>query len=275
MCQLMPMTLLKRGPTPYYHQIESILRGKITSGELPEGSRLPPEDDLASSYRVSRATVRQALQNLERDGLVRREQGRGTFVSAPTRNVAQLKMTCLLEDLIALGIPAKTLVLESGYLPAPRTIAEALRLRPGAEIFSFLRVVQVKNAAFSATRIYLPAWIGTKLRKDDLTAQHLLRTLARRCSVQAEEAEQCLEAITADADQARLLGVAAGSALLSVTRTSSARSGQPVERSTTLYRSDRVRFLVSQKQRSTSTNDWVLQRRGARSTHSVRSVLPA
>ena len=268
------MTILKRGPTPYYHQIESIFRNKIASGEFGEGGRLPSEEELTNSFQVSRATVRQALHNLERDGLVRREQGRGTFVTKPADSVAQLKMTCLLEDLIALGIPAETTVLQSGVVRAPQAVVEALKLDAAGAAFSFLRVVKVEDAAFSATRVYLPLWIGEKLRQEDLAAQHLLRTLSRRCDVRAEEADQVLEAIMADANQALLLGVDAGSALLSVTRTSCDRSRQPIEHSITLYRSDRVRFMVSQRQRQrrTSADDWVLSARGARSVATVRAA---
>lgn len=266
------MTLLKRGPTPYYHQIESIYRNKIASGELREGARLPSEDDLTKGFQVSRATVRQALRNLEDDGLVRREQGRGTFVMTPAGPVAQLKMTCLLEDLIALGIPAVTTILQPGVVGAPRAVAEALKLAADGAVFSFLRMVKVEDAAFSATRVYLPPWVGEKLREEDLAARNFLQTLSRRCAARAEEADQILEAIMADAGQASLLGVDAGSALLSVTRTSRDRSRQPIEHSITLYRSDRVKFMVSQRHRRTGEDDWVLSARGARNAAALRAA---
>ncbi len=260
------MIALNRGPTPYYHQIEAILRDKISGGELRVGDRLPSEERLCGMFEVSRATVRQAVQKLEHDGLVVREQGKGTFVSDAGGRVADLKMTCLLEDLIALGIPARTTVAEAGVVQSGAAVAEALGLRPGEPVFSFLRIVAVDDQPFSAAKVFFPAWIGDRLSADDLAGEHLLRTLSAKCGVEVTEADQVIEAVMADAYQANLLDVAAGTAVLSVTRTSFARSRVPVEYGATLYRSDRTRFLISQRPRKRGSGDWVLASRGARSS---------
>jgi GntR family transcriptional regulator len=74
------MTIQQFDPRPRYHQLAAILRRKIRIGELPPGSQLPTEADLAADYRASRSTVRLALGVLRNEGLTRSEQGRGTFV---------------------------------------------------------------------------------------------------------------------------------------------------------------------------------------------------
>lgn len=140
------MANLRRGPTPYYHQISSMLRDQISNGDFGPGDRVPSEDELQKKFLVSRATVRQALQVLETDGLIRREPGRGSFVRCGSENVAELKMTCLLEDLIALGIPATNEVSEIGIVPASRSIAEAMGIERDASVFSFLRIVAVRKS---------------------------------------------------------------------------------------------------------------------------------
>ena len=258
------MRPLKRGPTPYYHQIGAILREKIENGELSEGERVPSEEELCRAFKVSRATVRQALQNLEHDDLIIREPGRGSFVNRAPDKVAHLKMTCLLEDLIALGIPAETQVMETGMVRSSGAVAEALGLEAGDEVFSFLRVISVEKQAFAVTRVYLPAWMGAKLTKKDLEAQHLLNTLAKKCDVHGETADQLVEAVMADASQSNLLDVNAGTPLLSVSRTTFNPKGECIEFSVTHYRSDRTRFYISQKQRRAGSN-WVLSARGGRS----------
>ncbi len=77
---------IKRGPlsdrfVPYYYQIASILRRKIEEGEFSPGSKLPNEHELAESFGVSRVPVRRALSLLEKENLLTRQRGRGTFVA--------------------------------------------------------------------------------------------------------------------------------------------------------------------------------------------------
>ena len=267
------MTRLRRGPTPYYHQISSILREQITNGEFRPGDRVPSEEELRQMFSVSRATVRQALQVLESDGLIRREPGRGSFVRCRSESIAELKMTCLLEDLIALGIPAENKVSEIGVARASRSVAEALGIDLGEKVFTFLRIVAVKDEPFAANRIFLPAQMERCLGEADLTDPHLLQTLETKCGAVAVRADQIIEAILANVNQASLLDVDVGTALLSVTRTSFDQRDRCVEHSITLYRSDRTRFSVSQRQRRTAAGDWVLTGRGPRSSEGVRGTL--
>ena len=268
------MKRLRRTVAPYYHQIEAILRDKIASGELRVGGRVAPEEELRRMFQVSRSTVRQALRNLERDGLLHREPGRGTFVGEAAAAITDLKMTCLLADLIALGVPAQVQVLEAGMVEAPHVVAAALALTSRDEVFAFQRLVTVEAQPFSATRIFLPRALGERLRPEDLAAQHLLKTLSHRCGVEATEAEQFIEAVVADANQCVLLGANVGAALLSVSRTSYDRARRPMEYSVTLYRSDRARFFISQRRSAAGAGEWVLGKRGARRFEPTSAVVP-
>lgn len=269
------MTNLKRGPVPYYHQISTILRDRIANGEFRGGDKIPSEEDLRQMFTVSRATVRQALQALEHDGLIRREAGRGSFVRCGgDAGIAELKMTCLLEDLIALGIPAENKVSEVGIVSASRSVAQALGVNPGQSVFTFLRIVAVEDEPFAANRVFLHENVGMRLKNSDLADAHLLRTLEKKCGVVAARAEQVIEAILADAHQASFLNVDAGSALLSVTRSAFDQHETCIEYSITLYRSDRTRFSVSQRHRKSTADDWVLTARGPRGNEGLRAAMP-
>lgn len=267
------MALLGRGPIPYYHQIRAILRDKIANGQFLANERLPSEGQLQRMFEVSRATVRQALQALEHEGLITRLPGKGSFVTPPENAVAQVKMTCLLEDLIALGIPGRNVVSGVGVVRAGRVIAEAMKLPGGDNVFTFLRVVMVGGAPFACHRAFLPVCAGKRLREKDLGNPHLLRLLAEKCDLHAETAEHSIEAVLADANQADLLGVEPGTALLSVTRTSFDRAGNAIEHGNTLYRSDRTRFHITQRQRTKQSDNWALAARGPRSAKDVHRRL--
>ena len=256
------MNLLRRGPTPYYHQIGAIIREKIANGELRTGERIPSEEELRQMFQVSRATVRQALQNLEQDGLISRQPGRGSFVRCTPETVAEVKVTCLLDDLIALGVPAENRVAATAVVRASNVVAEALAISPGDDVFTFLRIVEVDGDPFAASRGFLPLWMKDHLNEKDLADAQMLKTLERACGVQPDRADQVLEAVMADANQANMLNVNAGAALLSCTRSTYDRNNTGLEHSVTLYRSDRTRFQISQRQRKNESNDWVLSSRG-------------
>lgn len=267
------ISALRKGPTPYYHQIGAIVRQKIGNGEFRVGERIPSEDELQQMFRVSRATVRQALVGLERDGLIERNPGRGSFVRERAPGVAVVKMTCLLEDLIALGIPARNVVRENGVVAASASVAEALGIGAGEDVFSLLRLVMVGEDPFAAHRFFLPARMAYLLSREDLANPHLLKTLEARGGEQAASAEQLIEAVLADAGQANLLDVDAGGALLSITRTSFNQRKNPIEHSVTLYRSDRSRFFISQRQRKNDASAWDLDTTGPRGAADARLPL--
>jgi GntR family transcriptional regulator len=270
------MNLLRRGPTPYYHQISAIIRDKIAYGELRKGDRVPSEEELCKVFKVSRATVRQALAGLEQDGLITREPGRGSFVRCTGEGIAEVKMTCLLDDLIALGIPARNRVESVGVVRASAKVAEALGVPAGDSIFTFQRIVEVDGNPFAANRAFLPIWMKDLLDESDLADPRLLKTLERKCGVQPDLADQEIEAVMADANQANLLHVNAGSALLAVTRSTYDRDKTGIEHSITLYRSDRTRFHIAQRQKKNEADNWVLASRGPLGQREAkRSLLPS
>ena len=267
------MAVLGRGPIPFYHQIIGILRDKFTKGELIAGDRLPSEEQLQRTFGVSRATVRQALQALERENLIERRRGKGSFVSTPKNAIAEVKMTCLIEDLIALGIPGRNVVSDVEVVSAGRAIAEAMHLQRGDRVFTFQRLVMVNDMPFASHRAFLPISARDCLREKDLANPHLLRMLAEKCGLEAETAEHSIEAVLADSSHADLLGVDPGAPLLSVTRTSFDKTGKPIEHGHTLYRSDRTRFHITQRQQTKQKNAWALTSRGPRGAKGVRNRL--
>jgi GntR family transcriptional regulator len=265
------MKRLRSGPTPYYHQIGAVIREKIENRELRSGDRLPSEDELCRSFEVSRTTVRQALQALELDNLIERHRGRGTFVKAGRRKIANLKMTCLLDDMIALGIPAASVLKERRILIPPSPVADTMGLSEDETVLSFLKVVSVDGQIFAARRTYLPLWMNKLLSDKDLQSEHLLNTISARCGAHCIEADQLVEAVMADTTLASILDVDIGSPLLSVTRSTYDGHHNCIEYSVNSYRSDRTRFYISQKHRRSAKEDWVLSSIGGRATRRERA----
>jgi GntR family transcriptional regulator len=103
--------ILNQGPTPLYYQIKSILKSRILSNEFKENQRFPSETKLCVQYNVSRSTVRQALSEMVREGLIYRDQGRGSFVTDGV-GLRRLSLKGTIENLIAAGEGSRIKVAE-------------------------------------------------------------------------------------------------------------------------------------------------------------------
>ncbi len=241
--------MLRADGIPLYYQIETILRKKILSGELPPLSLLPSEEALAEEYGVSRITVRQALTLLEQDGLLLRHRGKGTFVSEKARSVQPQKLTGFIEDLIMMGVKTKTKVLELGLIEAPENIRVQLKLDPSSQVFQVKKIREVDKSPFSYVLNYFPPDIGKGIRKDDLIAKPALTILEEDLGIKVSGAIQTIEATVADAEVATLLGARVGEPLLKAERAVFDMSKRPVEYVSVLYRSDKYYFTVELKRR--------------------------
>ena len=152
-------------------------------------------------------------------------------------------MTCLLGDLIALGIPATAELKDRGLVVPPGPVAEAMDIGGNEPVLSFVKVVSVDGQPFVVRRAYLPLWMNDRLTDDDIRSEHLLKTISEKCGVQCVEAEQLVEAVVADSTLAADLDLNAGSPVLSVTRSTYDRRQNCIEYSVHTYRSDQNAIL--------------------------------
>jgi GntR family transcriptional regulator len=233
-----------RLPTPLYHQIYLVLRGKIADGEFAFGDVLPSEDETARTYGVSRITAKRALNELAEDGFVVRERGRGTRVThrAPARPV-QANVEGLLENLLAMGLETEVELIDFGYVTPGEDVRRALGCGADESVQRAVRVRRLEGEPFSHLTTFVPGDIGRTYGRDDLASTPLL-TLLERGGVQVGRAEQTISATLADATVARLLGVDLSAPLLRISRTVYDQQNRPVEYITGLYRPDRYQYRM-------------------------------
>src|SRR5512137_426268 len=115
--------LSRQSKLPLYQQLYDILHGELTRGLWKPGDMLPAESELMQRFGISRITVRQVLDMLVRDGLIYRQQGRGTFVAHPTIEQTQVRIVSFTEDMRQRGFRPGTEVLQAELLPAIADIA--------------------------------------------------------------------------------------------------------------------------------------------------------
>ena len=223
-------------------RIYLLLRDRIVAGDLPPGCRLPGEPALAAEHAVSRVTVRRALDLLEKEGLVQRKAGSGTFVH-DTRSVRPIvaDLSNVLSHLIDMGRSTDVKLLSFGYVAPPEAIAESLGLKPGERVQRSVRVRLIDGEPFSYLTTHVPEWLGLTYSEAELAAPPLLE-LIERSGVKTERATQAINATLAGPEPAAALDLEIGSPLLTLTRVVHDPSGRGVEHLHALYRPDRYSF---------------------------------
>src|SRR5919107_2932451 len=133
-------TLDAQSPIPKYYQLKEIIRGRIESGELEKGELIPPERELCEMYGISRMTARQAVMELVNEGLLYREQGKGTFVAGKKIQQETARLTSFTQDMRERGMEASSVVLEFEVESAGPVVSRMLRIAPGAKIIRLRRL---------------------------------------------------------------------------------------------------------------------------------------
>ncbi|RKN40568.1 GntR family transcriptional regulator [Micromonospora endolithica] len=230
-----------------HEALYAALRAEIGQALRPHDP-LPSERELVARFGVSRATVRQAVGRLEEEGLVYRAQGSGTFVADPATISKNLALTSFSEDMRLRRLTPDSRLLDLTVIPAPVVVARDLAVSPGAEVVHARRLRLADGLPMCLEEVWLPAERVGELDAG-VVAGSLYEVLAER-GVRPHHADQVIAATVVDADQARLLGVAAFSPALRVDRITYDESGAAVERAESLYRADRYDFRITVTRRA-------------------------
>ncbi len=236
--------MLKFGNLPRYYQLREILREQILNGQWSPENRLPSERELSEQYGLSRMMVRQSVTELVKEGLLYREQGKGTFIASPKITQQLLRLTGFTEDIKARSQKPTTKVLSAEMWAADSTVAEKLRIKEGQLIFR-LRRLRLADHEPLAVEMSLVNFIGCeKLLEEDLEQNSLYRLLETKYGLPPAEAEQELEAGLAREEEAGLLKIEVGGPVLLTRRVTYTERGQPIEYAKSVYRGDKYKFYT-------------------------------
>ncbi len=235
---------------PRYYQIKQVIKKWIINDEIGRGKKIPSENELASSFHVSRLTVRQALSQLVQEGLLTSRRGDGTYVTdnAKLLDSYNLEFSGFMDDLFYQISRSKTKSVEIKRKELSKPIREKLEL-PGKEkeIVQIKRVRFIDNRSFAHTVNYLPVEIGKKFTKKALMKKPLLQIMEQDFEILFTEAFQTIEASFADQSLAKKLEVPPGSPILFVERIMYTKRRKPVELVQSSYRGDLYKYIVRLK----------------------------
>lgn len=230
----------RNSPVPLYHQIKERLRQ-----ELPApGQQLPAEHELVQRFGVSRMTVVQAMKALEREGIIERIQGKGTFVAPPKFEQRLAHLHGFTQELQRRGMTPRTQLLSLDKCQAPVRVANDLRLAPGEPVWKIARLRLTEDGPIGLQIAYLPVRLCPDLTADGLTGS-LYAVVKARYGLVAMRAQEFYSAAVAGKDQiAHHLGIHHGAPLLEARRITYGANDVPWEHVHSFLRGDRYILQV-------------------------------
>lgn len=229
--------------TAYYLQLKDLLQKKIETHELAIGDQLPSEAELCTQYSVSRTVVRQALMELEHEGLIYKRKGKGTFVAKPKLSLSLTKLKSgFSDDVSKKGLSVSTQVLNKELIPATEKIARNLKsVNVGEEVLWLQRLRFVNGEPMALENTWLPARLVACLIEEDLS-QSLYSILKEKYNITFTNGERLIEAVSANEEESRLFNMPKGGPILLIRLRTFVADGTQVEWGVVARRGDRSRI---------------------------------
>jgi GntR family transcriptional regulator len=228
-----------QNPTPLYLQLAENLRGMINGGALRVGEALPSERELSAMTRISRVTVRKAIDTLLREGMLSRRPGSGTYIATRIEQPASL-LAGFSADMQNRGSrPGSIWIEKTQGSPTPEEVM-TLAVAPDAIVVRLARVRTADDEPLAIERAVVPAHLLPPVEE---IGDSLYAALGRRGN-RPVRGLQRLQSSLATPAEAQLLSVPVGAAILRIERRSFLATGAPVEFTRSAYRGDRYDFVT-------------------------------
>lgn len=240
----MQREIIKDSPLPLYYQLKQILIEQIEHGELEENDKLPTEKELCEQFDISRATVRQAMQELEKDELIYKIQGKGSFVSPKKLAQNLLNFYSFTDEMKKLGKVPSSIVLDFNIVNATEKIARKLNIESAERVYQFTRLRLADQEPMILETTYIPYTFFPGIFKDDLEKNPLYDILKNRYNIVFSKAEEVFSATFLSGDEAKLLKFIEGGPVLLVERLTYDSNERVIEYTKSLTRGDKFKYRV-------------------------------
>jgi GntR family transcriptional regulator len=231
-----------RNGLPAYQRIQSVIRKRIDAGHLRPGDVVASERDLAKIHEVSLMTARHALASLEREGIVERRRGIGTFVAAP--KIHFNKLMSYTEQMASRSLTASTKILFAKVINHEQEATARLSLPPTSGIIKLERLRSAVDEPFALETCYLSQAQFPDLLSAPLARESLFAILERDYKVELGYADEEIDATAADPRIADLLAVPRREPLLRIRQVIYSTKGKAVIYVLGFYRSDRHNLVI-------------------------------
>lgn len=231
-----------RNGLPAYQRIQRAIRQRIEAKQLKTGDAVSSERELARIHSVSLMTARHALAGLEREGIVERRPGAGTFVAPP--RIHFNKLMSYTEQMSSRGLSPNSKVIASKIVEGEQEIAARLGLAATSRMVKIERVRHTADEPFALEICYLPADEFSALVEAPLGRTSLFTTLEHDFGIEIAYADEEVDATVAEGRVAQLLNLRAGAPLLRMRQVIYSTKTKPVIYVIGFYRSERHSLFI-------------------------------
>lgn len=235
---------------PLYAYIKEALRNKILGGAIAVHSKLPSEEQLTKEFKVSRITIRQALSELQREGLVFKVNGKGTFVSKPKTLLDATQLRGFAEAASLQGYETFARVISIKNIKSNQSIARQLNIATNSHVTRLQRLRYLNREPISYDVTYVRPELGAAVAAADLESRDIISILENECNINVTNARESIEAIWCDAPMAHLLHVAEENPILHIERAMFDQAQNPVLYENLYYQGNAFRYAIDRKRKT-------------------------
>jgi GntR family transcriptional regulator len=234
--------LNKSSPKPLYQQLEEIFRFAIYSREWEANNAIPSEQVLSRMYDVSRMTVRSVITKLVNEGLLRRVQGKGTFVVESKITAKSPAYMGIREQLERMGYKTHTRLVKIDVIYADALTASLLNITEGDELYDIVRLRSIAGGPVSIHVSLIPKTLAEGLEKDKIETEQLCTILAKKYYLKSSIIHESLESVLANEMEAELLEIPLGQPVLMLEDIHKTAAGRVFECTKVIFRGDKIKL---------------------------------
>lgn len=229
---------------PLYHQLKEILKETIDKGELKIGDKIPSENKLCSQYNISRNTAKKAIEDLVQEGVLRRIQGKGTFVSKPKMEQSLTGFYSFSKVMEEKGMNPKDIILHMKITMTSSRVARKLKLKEEEHVLELKRIRCANDEPIILETSYIPNKLVPNISLEDIKESSLYDVMAKKYGIAVIRAKEVFEPVLIRDYESKYLQVNEGFPALLLERIAYDEAENPVEYCHSIVRGDRCRFYT-------------------------------
>lgn len=238
------MSKIRKGDrVPLYYQLMDIIIADIENGKFKENDKLPSERELCELYDISRATVRQTIQELEKEGYIYKVHGKGTFVSSERFKQDLLKFYSFTEEMKKIGKVPSSKVLDFGIIEANEKIARKMKMDTGEKLYKFTRLRLADNKPIMLETSYIPYDRFIGITRNNLEKEAMYEIFTKKYNTVFSKAEESFQPVSTTEYEAELLKNQVGSPSMMIERTTY-EENDIIEYTVGIARGDKFKYRV-------------------------------